>query len=36
VEHRAATVANFDRLDADKDGIVTAAEMKAGGILPRQ
>jgi Ca2+-binding EF-hand superfamily protein len=36
VEHRAATVANFDRLDADKDGIVTAAEMKAGGITPRQ
>lgn len=36
VEHRGATVANFDRLDADKDGIVTAAEMKAGGITPRQ
>jgi hypothetical protein len=36
VEHRAATVANFDRLDADKDGIVTAAEMKAGGITPHQ
>lgn len=32
VEHRTATVANFDRLDTDKDGIVTAAEMKAGGI----
>jgi Ca2+-binding EF-hand superfamily protein len=35
VEHRAATLANFDRLDADKDGNVTAAEMKAGGIAPR-
>ncbi len=35
VEHRTATLANFDRLDTDKDGIVTAAEMKAGGITPR-
>jgi hypothetical protein len=32
VEHRTATLANFDRLDTDKDGIVTPAEMKAGGI----
>ncbi len=32
IEHRAATLANFDRLDTDKDGIVTAAEMKAAGI----
>ena len=32
VEHRTATLANFDRLDVDKDGIVTPAEMKAGGI----
>jgi Ca2+-binding EF-hand superfamily protein len=35
VEHRTATLANFDRLDADKDGYVTAAEMKAGGVTPR-
>ena len=35
IEHRAATLANFDRLDADKDGNVTAAEMKAGGVTPR-
>ena len=35
VEHRVATLANFDRLDADKDGVVTSAEMKAGGITPR-
>ena len=35
VEHRTATVANFDRLDTDRDGVVTAAEMKAGGIAPR-
>lgn len=31
-EHRAATVANFDRLDTDKDGVVTPTEMKAAGI----
>jgi hypothetical protein len=35
VEFRAATLANFDRLDADKDGVVTAAEMKAGGIIKK-
>lgn len=35
VEHRTATLANFDRIDADKDGVVTATEMKAGGINPR-
>jgi Ca2+-binding EF-hand superfamily protein len=35
VEHRTATLANFDRIDADKDGYVTEAEMKAGGIAPR-
>lgn len=29
VEHRTATLANFDALDADKDGIVYPAEMKA-------
>jgi hypothetical protein len=33
IEHRTATLANFDRLDTDKDGIVTPAEMKAGGII---
>ena len=32
VEYRTGTLANFDRLDVDKDGIVSAAEMKAGGI----
>ena len=35
LEHRTATLANFDRLDTDKDGNVTADEMKAGGITPR-
>lgn len=35
VEYRAATLANFDRLDTDKDGTVTPTEMKAGGVAPR-
>lgn len=35
IEHRTATLANFDRIDTDKDGVVTPAEMKAGGINPR-
>jgi Ca2+-binding EF-hand superfamily protein len=35
IEHRTATLANFDRLDVDKDGVVTPAELKAGGIAPR-
>lgn len=34
-EHRTATLANFDRVDSNKDGVVTAAEMKAGGVNPR-
>lgn len=33
IEYRAATQANFDRMDADRDGIVSVAEMKAGGII---
>ena len=35
VEHRASTLANFDRVDVDKDGVVSLVEMKAGGIAPR-
>ena len=34
-EHRTATLANFDRLDSNRDGNVTAEEMKAGGLSPR-
>lgn len=32
VEYRTGTLANFDKLDTDKDGYVSVAEMKAGGI----
>ena len=32
VEYRTATLSNFDRMDTDKNGIVTPAEMKAGGV----
>jgi Ca2+-binding EF-hand superfamily protein len=32
LEHRTVTQQNFDLLDRDKDGIVTAAEMRAAGI----
>lgn len=30
LEHRTATLANFDRLDTDKDGVVSALERTAG------
>lgn len=33
VEYRTAKLANFDRMDADKDGIVSVAEMKAAGLI---
>lgn len=32
VEYRTGTLSNFDRLDVDKDGYVSAPEMSAGGI----
>lgn len=35
VEYRLGTLANFDRLDTDADGIATPAEMKAAGIVRR-
>jgi Ca2+-binding EF-hand superfamily protein len=34
VEFRAGTLANFDRMDTNKDGVVDAGEMKAAGIGP--
>ena len=33
VEYRTAKLANFDRMDADKDGVVSVAEMKAAGLV---
>lgn len=33
VEYRTAKLANFDRMDADKDGVVSLAEMKAAGLI---
>lgn len=32
LEHRVLTLATFDRIDADKDGVLTPAEQKAGGL----
>ncbi len=34
IEYRAVTLATFDRLDTDLDGIVTPDEMRAGKIAP--
>lgn len=33
VEYRTLTLATFDRLDADKDGVVSPAEQRAGGLV---
>lgn len=33
LEHRTATLTNFDRLDTDKDGNVSVAEGRAGGVI---
>lgn len=33
VEYRAGKLVNFDRMDTDKDGTVSVAEMKAAGIV---
>lgn len=33
VEYRTAKLAKFDRMDADKDGVVSVAEMKAAGLV---
>lgn len=32
VEYRILTLANFDRLDLDRDGVLTPAEQRAGGL----
>ena len=33
IEYRTAKLANFDRMDTDKDGVVSPAEMKAAGLI---
>jgi Ca2+-binding EF-hand superfamily protein len=33
IEYRAGKLRNFDAMDADKDGIVSPAEMKAAGLI---
>jgi Ca2+-binding EF-hand superfamily protein len=33
VEYRAGKLVNFDRMDTDKDGVVSASEMKAAGLI---
>jgi Ca2+-binding EF-hand superfamily protein len=33
VEYRAGKLVNFDRMDSDKDGIVSPTEMRAAGLI---
>lgn len=33
IEYRAGKLLNFDRMDSDKDGVVSLAEMKAAGVV---
>lgn len=33
VEYRTGKLASFDRMDTDKDGIVSVAEMRAAGVI---
>lgn len=33
IEYRAGKLVNFDRMDADKDGVVSPAEMRAAGLI---
>lgn len=33
VEYRTLTLATFDRLDTDKDGVLSVAEQRAGGFV---
>lgn len=33
IEYRAGKLAYFDQIDTDKDGVVTAVEMKAAGVI---
>jgi EF-hand domain pair/EF hand len=33
VEYRTVTLTGFDRMDTDKDGVVSVAEQRAGGLI---
>lgn len=33
IEYRSGKLLNFDQMDRDKDGVVSVAEMKAGGLI---
>ena len=33
VEFRTGKLVNFDRMDADKDGVVSPPEMRAAGLI---
>lgn len=33
IEYRTVTLTGFDRMDADKDGVVSVAEMRASGLV---
>ena len=33
VEYRTVTLTGFDKLDTDKDGVVSVAEQRAGGLI---
>ncbi len=33
IEYRSGKLVNFDRMDADKDGVVSPAEMRAAGLI---
>jgi Ca2+-binding EF-hand superfamily protein len=35
IEHRTAKLANFDKLDTDKDSVISPAELRAAGIAKR-
>lgn len=36
VEYRTGKLRSFDDMDADKDGVVSVSEMKAGGLIKQQ
>lgn len=33
IEYRAGKLVNFDRIDTDKDGVISIAEMRAAGLI---